>query len=83
MLIVGDKFNDHEVGHLITYFKTDFGGGQASVLFRLWKEYFATLAISTTGWINEELDHLSRRSEMLTLQHAQAIDPYVSDFLKD
>ena len=64
---------------------TDLDGAAAQTfaLSHLGKEHFTTLIISVTERINEELDHLSLKSEMLTLEHAHAIDPYVSDFLQD
>ena len=64
---------------------TDLDGAAAQTfaLSHLGKEHFTTLIISVTERINEELDHLSLKSEMLTLEHAQAIDSYVSGFLQD
>ena len=75
----------HREEESMQFVTTDLDGAdaQAFALSRLGKKYFTTLIISVTGRINEELDHLSLRAEALTLENAQAIDPYVSGFLED
>ena len=75
----------HRENAAMQFVTTDLEGAeaQAFALSRLGKEYFTTLIISVTGRINQELDHLSSASETLTLEHAQAIDPYVASFLQD
>lgn len=75
----------HREEESMQFVTTDLDGAdaQAFALSRLGKKYFTTLIISVTGRINEELDHLSLRSEALALENAQAIDPYVFGFLED
>ena len=75
----------HREEEAMRFVTTDSDGAdaQAFALSRLGKEYFTTLIISVTGRINEELDYLSLRSETLTVESAQVIDPYVSGFLED
>ena len=69
----------------IRFVTTDLDGAdaQASALSQLGKKYFTTLIISLTGRINERLDYLAASSDMLTLEHAQLIEPYITDFLRD
>ena len=69
----------------IRFVTTDLDGAdaQAFALSQLGKKYFTTLIISLTGRINERLDYLAASSDMLTLEHAQLIEPYITDFLED
>lgn len=64
---------------------TDLDGAdaQAFALSHLGKKYFTTLIIGLTGRINERLNYLAARADILTIEHAQLIDPYITGFVRD